>query len=521
MSLSSVFRTTILACCTWVLRTATTLMLLWFPLLHLDSVHAAEIRQIGSRLELFVDDWLIESLDGAEQQLHHPVPREKAWEPEPGNKDNSMAFTTIFRDGDIYRMYYRGYAHVPGVKTPDHEIPDQVYCYAESKDGIHWTRPDLGIYTSTDDRPQNVVIVGLGGNCFVPFKDTNRKCKPEARYKGVARIMFDHDTDPAPPQPDDTGYDWLPGLGLVAFQSPDGLHWSRMQEERIVKKGEFDGQNLAFWDANLGKYVIYERVWHQDGTKVRDIARLTSDDFLNWSDPVWLDYGDAPSEHLYTGPVTPYFRAPHIYVAIPMRMVLGRTKIPNNPYPAENAVDDNVFMSSRDGLHFHRWRQAFIRPGPQRGRWWSENNHVAWGILQTPSHIEGVPDELSIYSTEDYGTAACAQRRYSLRMDGFVSVHASHTGGEMVTRPLVFAGRQLVINYSTSAIGSVRVEIQDQAGKPIPGFALADCPGIYGDSIEEQVQWKSGANVSALAGRPVRLRFVLMDADLYSLQFRP
>lgn len=182
-------------------------------------------------------------------------------------------------------------------------------------------------------------------------------------------------------------------------------------------------------------------------------------------------------------------------------------------------MNDSVLMTIRDGVRFHRWQEAFIRPGPQRGRWWNENNHVACGILATPSHLENTPDELSFYSNEDYGTGACALRRFTLRMDGFVSVHASHEGGEMVTRPLIFTGARLVLNYATSAMGSIRVEIQEQSGQPIEGFALAVCPEIYGDSIEEPVQWKSGSDVVDLAGRPVRLRFVLKDADLYSMRF--
>jgi len=79
---------------------------------------------------------------------------------------------------------------------------------------------------------------------------------------------------------------------------------------------------------------------------------------------------------------------------------------------------------------------------------------------------------------------------------------------------------ELVINFATSAAGSVRIEVQDADGKPIEGFALADCPETFGDAIERTVRWKAGPDVSRLAGRPVRLRFVLKDADLYSFRFR-
>jgi hypothetical protein len=90
----------------------------------------------------------------------------------------------------------------------------------------------------------------------------------------------------------------------------------------------------------------------------------------------------------------------------------------------------------------------------------------------------------------------------------------------MVTKPVSFTGKSLEINYRTGAPGFVRVEIQDSSGNPIPGFALADCPEVIGDEITRIVAWKQGTDVSRLAGQPVRLRFVMKDADLFSLRFR-
>ena len=114
-----------------------------------------------------------------------------------------------------------------------------------------------------------------------------------------------------------------------------------------------------------------------------------------------------------------------------------------------------------------------------------------------------------------------------LRTDGFVSVHAGYSGGEMVTRPLVFQGDNLVLNFSTSAAGSIRVEIQDVRGHPVPGFSLEESPLIWGDEIEHAVRWErirsratSEKPLAHLAGKPVRLRLVMKDADLYSLRFR-
>lgn len=108
---------------------------------------------------------------------------------------------------------------------------------------------------------------------------------------------------------------------------------------------------------------------------------------------------------------------------------------------------------------------------------------------------------------------------YAESRDGFVSVKGPLAGGELITKPLCFEGGQLQINFSTSAAGSVAVEIQDQAGKPVPGFALADCHLQYGDQLDRVVSWKSGADVSRMVGKPVKLRFHLKDADLYAFRF--
>ena len=90
----------------------------------------------------------------------------------------------------------------------------------------------------------------------------------------------------------------------------------------------------------------------------------------------------------------------------------------------------------------------------------------------------------------------------------------------MTTKPLVFEGGELVVNYATSAAGSVRFELQDASGKAIDGFLLPQCREIYGDEIERVVSWDDGSDVSALAGTPVRLHAALKDADLYSVRFR-
>ena len=121
---------------------------------------------------------------------------------------------------------------------------------------------------------------------------------------------------------------------------------------------------------------------------------------------------------------------------------------------------------------------------------------------------------------ENYQHPSDRLRRATLRTDGFVSVNAPYGGGEMTTKPLTFEGGELVVNYATSVAGSIRFELQDADGKAIDGFMLPQGAEIYGDEIERVVTWENGSDVSALAGRPVRLHAAMKDADLYSVRFR-
>ncbi len=164
-------------------------------------------------------------------------------------------------------------------------------------------------------------------------------------------------------------------------------------------------------------------------------------------------------------------------------------------------------MTTRGGDHFDRtFTHSFIRPGIGPDGWANRANYAAIGIHQTS------PTKMSLFLT--------GGRRYELRTDGFASVNAPLEGGELVTRVLEFDGEELEINYSTSAAGQVLVEVQDADGNAVPGFSLDDCTPIYGDHISRVVSWKGGSDLSALAGQPVRLRFKMSDADLYSLRFR-
>ena len=467
----------------------------------LASGPSSEPIDLGSRLEPLVDRFLIQSLSGdARLQLHQPQRREVVLVHDVPWEGNLTAHHTLFRDGDRYRMYYGGRHYQPGQK-----VRHVLVCYAESRDGIHWTRPNLGQFEYEGSRANNIVWMddpwadSEQRNPMAVFKDSNPAAAPDARYKSIAR-----------------GDD-----GVYALKSPDGIHWSLLAQEPVIPKGDMglDSQNLAFWDGLRGRYVCYLRSGrtHPTGQRVRDVKTAVSHDFLTWTEPVFLEYPGAPVEHLYTNQIRPYARAPHIYLGFPKRFVPERNQDRKLP-----GVSDGVFMSSRDGVRFHRWGEAVVRPGLQPERWMTRNNMIGWGILSLPSSVAGEPDELSIYVTESYYSGPASRlRRYTYRLDGFVSLRAPLAGGGMTTRPIRFRGSRLVLNCSTSAAGSIRVEIQDEAGRPIPGYSLQDSRELFGDSVEQAVSWKRTSDLSSLSGKTVRLRFLLKDADLYALQFLP
>jgi hypothetical protein len=164
--------------------------------------------------------------------------------------------------------------------------------------------------------------------------------------------------------------------------------------------------------------------------------------------------------------------------------------------------------------------EAFVRPGRHPRNWGHRSNMAAVGILQTGS------DELSLYYTRHYAFPSDHLERLVLRLDGFVSVNAPYSGGEFTTRPFLFEGSSLLLNFETSAAGSIRLEIQNQQGRPVPGFSLEESPLIWGDKIDAEVVWKRATSqtdrepLQRLKGMLIRLRFVMQDADLYSFRFQ-
>ena len=474
---------------------------------------------IGSRRELLVDDFLIDRLDNARLVLHHPQPAGTALRFDRPWEGAFSGYCTVMKDGNRVLLCYRGW---PAANKENHR--DAVTCVATSADGRTFERPDLGLYEVHGTKRNNVILTcdeDMYTHNFAPFIDSRPGVTADEKFKALTRnygLAFLSERDDV--------------MGLVPFASPDGIRWRRLSDAPIITQGKFDSQNVAFWSEHEQRYVCYLRETaggDNYATGVRSVARCTSEDFLHWTPPRLMDMGDAPLDQLYTNQTHPYFRAPHIYIALPGRFMPGRQVLsrhegerfgvhskPGGKGGYWEDCSDAVLLTSRGGLRYDRtFMEAFIRPGLDRRNWTSRCNYPAQGTLQTGD------TEMSLYVTRHNAQDGKYIERLRLRLDGFASLASGYDGGEMITRPLTFQGSRLELNYSTSAAGSIAIEIQSPDGQAVPGFALADSDPLIGDEIARTVTWKGAPNVGDLAARPVRLRFRLKDADLFSLRFHP
>lgn len=431
---------------------------------------------IGSRRELFVDDHLIDKMDGAELKLHLPEDRGVVLTMDAPWEGNTSAYNTIIKDGDLYRMYYRGWHHEGGkAKHPPY------VCYAESKDGVNWTKPILNLVEVQGSKKNNIIWEGVGSHNFVPFIDKNPTCKPNQRYKAVGGEPHEG--------------------GLHGFVSSDGLRWKKVQDKPILPMGGWtlDSQNLVFWDTVREEYRMYYRTNPQS---VRSITTATSQNFLDWGAPAQLTYPGSPTEELYTNQIQPYYRAPHMFLGFPARYLKqkGHTVEP-------------LFMSSRDGITFKRWPDVIVPPGDNEDKKGNRCNYAWCGLVETlTGGASGTERELSFYTNERYYRGPGGKiRRHSYRLDGMVSLHAEKRV-VVITKPFIFAGNRLEMNFKTAPGGMVQVEITSKDGRTNP--ALNSGP-LSGDHLEKVVL----QNLHRIAGHPVLLKITIQNADVFSFKF--
>lgn len=477
----------------------------------------SDVINIGGRRELFWDDYLIDhEATTAVLKLHRPQSKEVVIDHNEPWEGDGCDFHCIVQDDGFYRMYYLGWEML----KPDMTLGPRpiVVCYAESKDGKSWVKPRLGICDFEGSKENNIILDHHTARFdnFSVFKDTNPDCPPEELYKGIGIDGFNATGD---------------AHHLWCFTSPDGIRFKKAW--KMTDKGKFDTLNVAFWDKAACRYVCYIRDFHDIpgddlNAGIRDIRRMVSKDFKSWSKPVRLDFGEGEDYPLYTNVVQPYYRAEHMLVGFPSRYVekkawtpafdqlpgAERRKRRMKSHPRLGlAITDCLFMSSRDGESWKRWDEAFMTPGLEREYNWVYGDcYPALGMIETENDLPHAPNELSMYAYDNHWSMTPAKlRRYTIRIDGFVSYSATYKPCRLVTKPFRFEGNRLSVNFATSAAGYVRIKLIGEDRE-------LNSAELFGDSLDKTVTFEDG-DPASLSGQPVTMEITMSDAHLYSFKF--
>jgi hypothetical protein len=489
---------------------------------------------VGNRRQLLMDDRFVRQGKGVEFVVHSPRKTgEQVIASEPGAALGG--YHSVLYDAGLYRLWYTAGSAV---------------LYAQSVDGVHWEKPNLNLAArgsdSSTNPPANLVLGrGVGGvkggtHGLMVFLDP--KAGADERFKLVAN----------PPEFDSQ---------LQLFASPDGLHWKHAYTNVItyntaVKPHHLDSQNAIFWDDRLQKYVAYFRknmrepgsqgrmVGRSESTNLSYFAKVDDCPVVIQADPEHVVQSDAPKKErialldIYTSGAIRYPWAQDAYLMFPTEYYHYGAQIAEyrDKAPVNAGVLDTCFASSRDGVKWQRYdHRPFVGLG-MKGEFDSKRIYMVYGIVPATNDRELYMYYLGTSATHGWDrndennrlltaadvapTGPAAISRVVLRRDGFVSVRAAFAGGEFTTPPLRFTGEQLLLNVNTSACGELRVELLDDQGKPIPKYTLKDCDLVHtANEINRVVKWKGESSLKDLAVKPVRLRFVMRDLDLYAFQF--
>lgn len=494
---------------------------------------------VGDRRQVFIDRLFLAEAKGVKLRVHPPrktgeanINTDRPWEAGGLGPYSSV----LYVDG-TYHMWY----HAMDDKLWHTSPESGSICYATSRDGIRWEKPELGITEYKGSRKNNIVVghgaagMKLGQDGMMVFLDPN--APGDERFRMVNRFGGKE--------------------AVKVLSSGDGIHWRLTHDDVVTYRPEekghhLDSQNVMWWDDQLRKYVCYVRRNRKEpGSQGRTIARGESDRLggfpLVQDMPVVLgpdEYdrdGDVNLIDYYSSAAIKYPWADRAYYLFPQAYYHYTNRLHefSRQTPTNAGAMETQFAASRDGLHWERYdRRAFVPLG-MNGEVDCYSTRILWGIVPDVSGREmymyyrasdwlhgwdrdernrKLLTEAGLGATQD----ATPISRLVLRRDGFVSVRAEYTSGEFTTPPLRFSGSRLVLNIDTSATGTARVELQDEKGTPIPGYALADCDWIHtSNQISRPVSWKGKAAVSELAGKPIRMRVVMKSTDLYAFQFTP
>ena len=437
----------------------------------------APTRKVGTTHQLFIDDKLIAHSEGVRRVVNQPVKHhdnpvltyEHPWE---GNCVITWGSVLYEPKEKLFKVWYEAYK-----KFPKHG-DGTIVCYATSKDGIHWDKPKLGLYDYLGSKDNNIVFWPKDTGIDAPTVLREPNPTPDAKYR-----MYFHRKG-----------------GIYTATSPDGIRWTAL-DRSLINAGD---RSSAHYDPIRKKYLVITRI---PGRGMRTCGLWESDngvDFKHVSEIVAPDDNDPAKTQLY-GMI--YFN----YAGLRLGF-LEMFYIPTR-------LLDTQLVYSRDGLEWTRAcdRQVFLPRGGQ-GAW-----DQTW-VTPSQNPPIRVGDKLYIFyqgrqtlhwAVEPYGHIGSVGLAF-LRPDGFVSLDAQCEEGTVITAPIVLDGAALHVN-AFARPGYVLAEVADLDGNPLEGYSRAGCvPLEMADRLDHEVAWKGGRTLAALRGKPVRLRFILRGAKLYS-----
>jgi len=399
--------------------------------------------------------------------------------------------------------------------------PRYILCYARSRDGVYWEKPDCGVFDLDGNPRNNIVLTGrLGGTAILdPNGGTD------------ARFRMLHGDGPRIPwrKAEDNEPSRVQYNGIYAAVSADGVHWRK--SEKPAMPWYTDTTNVVYWDDQREKYVAFVR-WdggmrYEDGMTVvhepfnhRAIARCESADFFNFPPPKVIL---TPPRTLWHPPETGvdyYNSAAMKYPFAPNAYFLFISM-----FSHKTGRLDIYLASSRNGEDYEIWPEPFVELGLD-GAFDARCMYMLAGIVDRGEmfymyyrgysyvhHCERHPASSFKTKGEPVGFG-----RLRVRKDGFVAQVFAPAGGELVTRPVEVAGNRLLVNCDAGARGELRVALLDEEGTALPGFARAACVPVWGNNWAAEVCW-NGGDIASLRGRKVQLRFTGEAVRLFAFRF--
>lgn len=453
---------------------------------------------------LFLDTFLLEECSGAKIAVNPPNNAKLVvFADQPWERGGITSYGNVFWDpeANLYRMYY--------VPVCWDVSPGFGLAMAVSADGMRWDKPSLGVVEWKGSKDNNLVLWGQReGTVFLdPKAPSNR------RYAIISSSAE---------------------LKTRLFTSPDGIHFE--MHPQVISTLHSDSQISSFWNEETQQYYHYPRRLIP-GRAVGFVATESVDEVWPPIDsiPVVMsaDVRDPEEMDLYTNAAQKYSGAPSTYFAFPTpyyhynrpseRAHLNVPTLAMGGKPNDGTIETQL-ATSRDGKNWVRYRTPYLPLGTYDGCD-LKVIHAYPGMFdrdgQLVQYFAGYAfthgDTQVRYG--DGGRELGGIYRVEQRPDGFTSLDFDYEGGQVVTAPVTFSGKHLVLNINTSASGEARVAILDEQGNEIPGFALSDAHYINGSHLQHHVTWKSGAELGELAGKPVRIKFVARNTKLYSLCF--